>query len=733
MHSMYVILSFAFLAGTAADPTGAVSDLINRVVGSHSQSFALEVIPKDSHGREVMGLASHYGKVLLQGSSGVSLASALNWYLNDFLNTTYDWSTYEVLLPESLPLPPSKTLTRVVKFSYYLNVCTYGYSLAFVDWAYWEKHIDWMAMQGINLPLAFLGQEKVLELTFSRFNISFEELQHFISGPAFLPWFRMANMQAWGGPITQHWLDSRVELQHKVLARMRSLGMTPVLPAFNGFLPPAFVAKYPHANVTRQTTDWGNFKDPYSHVYMLEPTDTFFKSIGQAFIEEQTKMYGTDHIYQCDTYNELIPRSGDLNYLASSSRAVFSAMQAGDPEAVWLMQGWLFLGGFWSNERIQAYLGAVPDENLWILDLKAESEPVWKKTDSFFGKPYIWNTLHDFGGQQGLIGGLPAISEGFALALNSSRSIQGVGLTMEGIWTNYLVYDFTLSHAWGRAGDPLSWTKQFGARRYGPNASAGATEVWSKLYNLTYIHDGPSGPRSGLITVRPKFTSSADNLKSDSPWNFTDIWRDLLALAPQVGRVKAYRFDLIDVGREVLTREFSQHAVQFQKAVGQKNVSAAENGASSLLAVIDDFDRLLSTDENFMLGRWLSWAQAWGATPEEKKWLDFNARNQITLWGPRGEILDYATKAWGGLAKSFFKPRWSLFTKKVLEALKAGKAFNQSAFETEVLEEVEIPWQNASDTFPTKPLEDAVEISRLMLAKYSPGAAMGFQSLIAFV
>ncbi len=28
-----------------------------------------------------------------------------------------------------------------------------GYSFVWWDWKDWEKHIDWMALNGINLPL----------------------------------------------------------------------------------------------------------------------------------------------------------------------------------------------------------------------------------------------------------------------------------------------------------------------------------------------------------------------------------------------------------------------------------------------------------------------------------------------------------------------------------------------------------------------------------------------------
>jgi hypothetical protein len=36
---------------------------------------------------------------------------------------------------------------------------------------------------------------------------------------------------------------------------------------------------------------------------------------------------------------------------------------------------------------------------------------------------------------------------------------------------------------------------------------------------------------------------------------------------------------------------------------------------------------------------------------QEKQLYEYNARNQITLWGPHGEIVDYANKQWAGSSK----------------------------------------------------------------------------------
>jgi alpha-N-acetylglucosaminidase len=39
-------------------------------------------------------------------------------------------------------------------------------SFAWWDWKRWEKEIDWMALQGVNLPLAFTGQEAIWQKVF---------------------------------------------------------------------------------------------------------------------------------------------------------------------------------------------------------------------------------------------------------------------------------------------------------------------------------------------------------------------------------------------------------------------------------------------------------------------------------------------------------------------------------------------------------------------------------------
>ena len=60
--------------------------------------------------------------------------------------------------------------------------------MAWWDWARWERELDWAALNGINMPLAFLGQEYVFREVLRDLGLGEAELADFFSGPAVLPW-----------------------------------------------------------------------------------------------------------------------------------------------------------------------------------------------------------------------------------------------------------------------------------------------------------------------------------------------------------------------------------------------------------------------------------------------------------------------------------------------------------------------------------------------------------------
>jgi hypothetical protein len=147
----------------------------------------------------------------------------------------------------------------------------------------------------------------------------------------------------------------------------------------------------------------------------------------------------------------MLPASNDPTYLAQTSAAVYAALAAYDNTAIWLMQGWLFVNdpGFWKQPQIQAYLAGAPDNGTLILDLWSEAVPVWSKTQSYYGKPFIWCMLHDFGGNRDLFGNLDIIAQQPVAARNAAGSTMvGTGLTPEAIEQNPVMYELMTDMGW---------------------------------------------------------------------------------------------------------------------------------------------------------------------------------------------------------------------------------------------------------------------------------------------
>lgn len=193
---------------------------------------------------------------------------------------------------------------------------TFSYTGAFWSWEDWELQLDWMALHGINLPLAWVGAEKFLVEVFQETGFTEAEISTFLSGPAFQSWNRFGNIQgSWNGQLPESWIDEQFSLNQRVVARMVELGMTPVLPSFTGFVPSAISRVRPNASVAIGS-QWSGFPTEYTDDSFLEPTDPLFTTLQKSFIAKQQKAYGNvSHIYTLDQYNENNPASSDPNYL----------------------------------------------------------------------------------------------------------------------------------------------------------------------------------------------------------------------------------------------------------------------------------------------------------------------------------------------------------------------------------------------------------------------------------
>ena len=63
-----------------------------------------------------------------------------------------------------------------------------SYSFVWWNWFQWQKHIDWLALNGFNLPLAFTGQETIWRDLYLEMGLTQKEIDDYFTGPAFLAW-----------------------------------------------------------------------------------------------------------------------------------------------------------------------------------------------------------------------------------------------------------------------------------------------------------------------------------------------------------------------------------------------------------------------------------------------------------------------------------------------------------------------------------------------------------------
>ncbi|MCD6544638.1 MAG: alpha-N-acetylglucosaminidase N-terminal domain-containing protein, partial [Flavobacteriaceae bacterium] len=240
-----------------------VSDLAIRILGKeYAENFIFKQIESTSD-KDEFELSFIDEKVLIKGNTPIAMASGLNWYLKYYANVHISWEAQQMNLPDVLPVPNKPVIKKCLfTYSYYLNYCTFNYTMAFWDWERWEKEIDWMAMNGVNLPLATVGTEAIWKNTLKRLDFTESEINDFIPGPAFNAFGLMGTLEGWGGPLSDAYIQQQVTLQKKILNRMKSLGMKPVVPGFFGIVPKSLKKKYPGANIRDQGLWAGGFHRP---------------------------------------------------------------------------------------------------------------------------------------------------------------------------------------------------------------------------------------------------------------------------------------------------------------------------------------------------------------------------------------------------------------------------------------------------------------------------------------
>ena len=666
----------------AASP---IQGLLERIDKGASRKFVIEQVKSPT---DFFELDQKGDKVVIRGNNYVSIATGVNWYLKYYAGIQLSWNGMTAQLPAVLPAVPQKERHETdLKYRYDFNYCTYSYTMAFWDWDRWEKEIDWMALHGINLPLAVVGADVVWYNVLTKLGYTKDEINEFIAGPAFQGWWLMNNLEGWGGPNPNSWYKQRETLQKQILKRMREYGIRPVLPGYSGMVP--------HNAKERLGL---NVSDPglwcgYRRPAFLQPTDPRFNEIADLYYKEMSRLYGKADFYSMDPFHEGGNVAGvDLN---AAGQAIWGAMKKANPKAVWVAQAWQ------ANPRPQM-IGNLEAGDLIVLDLFAESRPqwgdpasTWYRKDGFGQHDWIYCMLLNFGGNVGLHGRMNQLVNGYydACAHVNGKRMRGVGATPEGIENNPVMFELLYELPWrAERFSPDVWLQGYLKARYGGELSPEVMEAWRALEHTVYNAPKNSpgeGTLESLLCARPGF-----HLDRTSTWGYSKLFYSpdstskaadlMLSVAEQYKGNNNFEYDLVDIVRQSNTDKGNALLEDISQSYDRKDKENFRKQTQQFLELILSQDSLLSIRKEFSVSSWLTAARSLGNTDAEKKLYEWNASALITVWGDsiasnQGGLHDYSHREWSGLLKDLYYPRWKVFfeqKQQELDGKSAGEAIN---------------------------------------------------------
>ncbi|KAJ1421802.1 Alpha-N-acetylglucosaminidase, C-terminal [Sesbania bispinosa] len=402
-----------------------------------------------------------------------------------------------------------------------------------------------------------------------------------------------------------------------------------------------------------------------------------------------------------DTFDENTPPIDDPEYISSLGAAIFKGMQSGDNDAVWLMQGWLFsYDPFWRPLQMKALLHSVPVGKLVVLDLFAEV---------------------------------------------------GVGMSMEGIEQNPIVYDLMSEMAFQHKKiNVKEWVYLYSTRRYGRPVPL-IQEGWNVLYHTIYnCTDGAYDKNRDVIVAFPDVDPSLISVQHEWSHNYgkpysrtiikeiTDtfdrphLWYStseviyalelFIASGYEISISNTYRYDLVDLTRQVLAKYANELFFKAIEAYQSHDVHGVTLLSQRFLDLVEDLDALLACHDGFLLGPWLESAKQLAQNEEQERQFEWNARTQITMWFDNTEeeaslLRDYGNKYWSGLLRDYYGPRAAIYFKYLRESLERSEDFNLKKWRKEWIK-LTNDWQSRRNTFPVESRGDALNTSRWLFNKY---------------
>ncbi len=675
-------------------------------------------------------ITAENGTLYVKANNYISACMGIYDYLKKYCGVQLSWCGNRTIHITELTMFDGVFSREIEqKYRVYMNYCTLDYSMCWWDFSRWEKEIDFMAMNGINMPLAVIGSEAVLYETLLEYGFSEREALDSISGPAFWAWQLMTNIEGYIPPKDKSYVYRRAELGKKILERYIEFGMQPIQQGFSGHVPMLFKSKFPDAKILEQR-GWCGFPK----TAQLDPLDPLFLVFGKSYLNNLERIFGNYHHLACDPFHEGTPPKRWSWYLKAVGKTINHMYESFDKNSVWVMQTW---------SMRKHIVKAVPKERLLLLDINSEKT---LSNKNLWGYPVVAGMLHNFGGKNAMQGKLKLHCSNRYLKLKSNgANVVGTGMFMEGIEQNPVIYDLQLELLTSsKQIDCSEWLDDYIKRRYGKYSET-LRKAWDILLETCYSssNDYQENEVGSALAARPQLMPIRTG-----PCCYTKIYYDtklfekavslFKSVSDEFGESDGYQYDLCDLVRQALSNRFYTNQSDFADAYSRKDIEALKILSEKQLNLLLDMDRFLANRSEFSLSRWIEDSHRLAGDEQEKKYFDFNARTLITLWGDvYGEnmLYDYSWREWSGLIGEFYFVRWKMFYDEVISQLEKGryvdvlctadfvkrKNYIKSDFGKR-LNDFENKWINTYSEYPYPSDKNVVSDAQMLIKKWNIGA-----------
>ena len=663
----------------ALDVQELLNGIVTRTVGEkYVDWFEFEEVAQVEEGKDFYRISNHNGKIKIEGTSGVAIASGLNYYYKYYCNVNITEVANQTKMPSKVvPVENAIEKESPYKVRYAFNYCTLSYTFPFYDLEDWQHELDWLALNGVNVVLDLAGQEAVWVLFLQELGYSYEDAKNWLAGPGYYAWQFMDNLEYINGPVPEGWIEDRVELARTLNQWKVSMGMQTVLQGYAGMLPTnveEFISDETITDNLLPQGQWGGLDRPW----MVRTDSEAYEILAEKFYEAQEIVYGKDnHYYAVDPFHEGGIRPNDLSDDIIAREVLENLVDKYDSEAVWMIQHW------WSNpsKKLLEGIGDYRDDHAMILNLTAVPNSgdgagsTGIPDDSKFNStPWIYCMLESFGGAPSLDADLKEMSRIPELVeAKGNTTLQGIGIISEATLDVPAAYDLLWEMAWeDTAIDLDEWIKNYITRRYGAYSEA-AYEAWMILKDTVYSRS--RGVVHSLPSKNPDLNLNMDAIT----YSTADLEKALILFMNDYDKLSAspgYLFDLSELLAQVIDNEQYRMLSELRSAYSAKDIDSFVKTKEEFLESFDILDQVTSMNSSTLLGEWIGKATDFAENYDDfsMDMFKINAKALITTWknSINKGLIDYSARNFSGLIEDLYKETWNSYLVSLENNLKEG-------------------------------------------------------------